>query len=297
MFQSFCPIGDTTFRSLHPNVVYIPMFDQFGLFRNAFGDLSAFWRPFRGSKVLSFSTFVHAWAVGHGIASYFARYYPEVPQDRRGAEGLHGFFWLRRELELGWTHVRTLIGTTAFETFHLHLAGDPGFPPVQSPPDGDLSSYNVTISTWFEDRSDFDEVLRRANVYFAPRLSEGIGQSFLEAMARGQCVVAPDGPTMNEYIVHGVNGLLYDLRYPQALDFSDVARLGREAQRGILAGRARWVAGEKALVDFIVTPSAALYAEHEWHGSSLAGRRSGVGGAVRSVSRAARAAVRRHVGM
>ena len=50
----------------------------------------------------------------------------------------------------------------------------------------------------------------RANVYFAPRLEEGIGQTFLEAIRWGRCVVAADNRTINEYIIHGVNGLLYD---------------------------------------------------------------------------------------
>jgi Glycosyl transferases group 1 len=292
MFQSYCPTDGRTFRSLHPNVIYVPMFDQFGLSRGLFGDLSAFWQPFRGSKVLSFSTALNALTRGYGITSFLVHYYPDVPAvQHRATEGLHGFFWLRREMELGWNVVRSLIGPTRFDSVHLHIVGDPGFPAVQPPPPADVETYNITISTWFNKWSDFDIVARGANVYFAPRIEEGIGQAFLEAMSRGQCVVAADNPTMSEYIVHGVNGLLYDPRSPQPLDFSGVDRLGQEARRGILAGRARWSGTAEALVDFILTPSAALYENHDQTSSSPVSRRLRVTNAVRYVSRAARAAV------
>ena len=201
--------------------------------------------------MLSFSAFVHAWAIGHGIASYLARYYPDVLQDRHVTEGLHGFFWLRRELELGWSHVRALIGATTFDTFHVHLAGDPGFPPVQSPPDQDLGSTtsrsppgSSIVRTWM--RSCGGERVFRASAL------RGHRTIIFGGNGRGQCVVAPDGPTMNEYIVHGVNGLRDDPRLRRPSTSRYAARLGREAQRGILAGRARWAVGEKALVDFIV---------------------------------------------
>jgi hypothetical protein len=300
MFQSYCPHEGRNFRSLHPNVVYIPMFDQFGFPRRSASNLSAFWEPFQGSKVLSFSTSVHALATGFGIISHFVRYHPDVPPAvPRASEELHGFFWLRRERELGWDVVRRLIGETRFDSFHLHVVGDPGFPPVQQPPPDDVAAHNITTSTWFERRSDFDEVVCRANVYFAPRLAEGIGQTFLEAMGRGQCVVAADGPTMNEYIVHGVNGLLYDPRSPAPVDFSDVARLGEDARRGVIAGRMRWEKAEKALVEFILTPSPALYEDQVEIGpvSPTSGpddpARSSRASALRSVSRALQTAVRR----
>lgn len=302
MFQSYCPTDGRDFRSLHSNVVYIPMFDQFGFSQNPASNLSTFWEPFQGSKVLSFSTPVHTLATGFGIASHLVHYYPEVPPaHRRATEGLHGFFWLRRERELGWDVVRALIGPTRFDGFHLHLVGDPGFPPVQLPPPEDVEAHRITTSTWFDHSSNFDEVASRANVYFAPRLEEGIGQTFLEAMGRGQCVVAADGPTMNEYIVHGVNGLLYDPRSPAPLDFSDAAHIGWEARRGAIAGRRRWEESEERLVEFILTPSPALYDDHlQTTATSATSRliggddraRPSVTHAVRSVSRAVRAAVR-----
>jgi glycosyl transferase family 1 len=299
MFQSYCPAEGRIFSSMHPNVLYVPMFDQFGFSAGVFERMSTFWEPFRGSKVLSFSTAVHTLASAFGMMSLLVHYYPEPAQVRpRTAQGLHGFFWLRREKELGWDVIRRLIGSTVFKSLHVHLVGDPGFPPVEPPSQKDTQAYNISLSTWFEKRSDLEKIVRKANVYFAPRLKEGIGQAFLEAMARGQCVVAPDNPTMNEYIVHGVNGLLYDPGAPTPLDFSDVTHLGDAARCGVSAGRMRWRSAEETLVDFILTPSADL------HGESIERRPTEVKSvgrlgpsrltqAARSVSHTVSAAVRR----
>lgn len=265
MFQSYCPSERLHFRRAHPNVIYIPMLDQFGLWRGPMSNLSAFWEPFQGSKVLNFSNALHCMTVSFGIASHFVRYYqpvPDLPLPPR--QGLHGFFWIRRE-ELSWQIIRKLIANSQFESLQIHLATDPGSPPPRLPRPDDVSRHNITISTWFENKADFESQIARANVFFAPRPEEGIGQSFLEAMARGQCVVAPNHGTMNEYILPGVNGLLFDIRNPVPLDFADVTELGRQARKTALYGRVLWERSEDELVNFILTPSKEFYANRYQH--------------------------------
>ena len=53
--------------------------------------------------------------------------------------------------------------------------------------------------------------------------------------------MAPDCPTMNEYIKHNVNGLLYDPDNPKPLDFSNAEALGKEARFSIEKGRIVWL--------------------------------------------------------
>ncbi|MDN8617549.1 glycosyltransferase [Variovorax ginsengisoli] len=266
MFQSYCAPDRPQFRQSHPNIVYVPMLDQFGLWQGPVYNLSAFWEPFQGSKVLNFSNAVHCMTSGFGIVSHFVRYYqPVIARPAPARQGLHGFFWLRREPELPWRVIRRLIGNTAFDSFHIHLAVDPGTPAPEDPSAEDIARHHITTSTWFENKADLDAVMERANVFFAPRLEEGIGQSFLEAMGRGQCVVAPNHGTMNEYIIPGLNGLLYEARDPQPLDFSTVEKLGSQARDGVVAGRAAWENAEADLVRFILTRSEALYAGKYQH--------------------------------
>lgn len=273
MFQSFCQPDDPYFRQAHPNVIYIPMLDQFGLWQGPIYNLSAFWEPFQGSKVLNFSNALQSMTTAFGIASHFVRYYqPVSAKPIPPRQGLHGFFWLRRELQLPWQTIRRLIDNSRFDSFHIHLAIDPGTPPPCLPSEEDVARHHITTSTWFENKADLEALMERANVYFAPRAEEGIGQSFLEAMGRGQCIVAPNHGTMNEYVLPGLNGLLYDIHDPQPLDFSDVARLGARAREGVIAGRAMWEQVEKDLVRFILAPSETLYAgryQHKFAGGQV----------------------------
>lgn len=122
---------------------------------------------------------------------------------------------------------------------------DPDLSDVMSDEDrriseGDSTKYKMLITTWQNDALFFERIAREANVFFAPRRLEGIGMSFLEAMARGQCVVAPNFPTHSEYITHNVSGLLYDPDKPEPLDFKCAKQLGAAARRHMEYGYVRW---------------------------------------------------------
>ncbi|MCX7182612.1 MAG: glycosyltransferase [Nitrosospira sp.] len=273
MFQAFCPVGAQYYRQMHPNVIFVPMLDQFGVWQGPLLNLTKFWEPFQGSKILNFSHALHGMVTAFGIHSHRVRFYqPKSLVDCSSRTGLHGFFWIRREDQISWSTIRKLISKTHFDSLHLHLASDPGTNKPNLPSKEDLEKYNITTSEWFENKADLELVLERANVYFTPRMEEGIGQSFLEALAKGQCVVAPDNGTTNEYILHGVNGLLYDAKNPQALDFSNVTQIGRQGRLSAEMGRMIWEKSELNLVNFILTPSETLYTGKYNHIFSSAGR-------------------------
>lgn len=65
--------------------------------------------------------------------------------------------------------------------------------------------------------TEYKEILSRAHFYIAPRIREGIGMAFLEAMAAGAVVLASDAPTMNEYIIHQKDGFLLRPTIPNLL--------------------------------------------------------------------------------
>lgn len=124
-------------------------------------------------------------------------------------------------------------------------------------------------------------LLKQANIFIAPRRVEGVGIALLEAMASGCCVLAYDDITMNEYISHGQNGLLFavinrdayriqqlhhllyrvlnkfswklrnkPMQYPQLTTFqnwrfvrqADVKQLGENARQTMRDGYKKWVA-------------------------------------------------------
>ncbi len=59
-------------------------------------------------------------------------------------------------------------------------------------------------------RENYLQKLSEANIFIAPRQYEGVGMTFLEALASGCAVFAYDAPTMNEYITSQVDGFLFD---------------------------------------------------------------------------------------
>ncbi len=111
----------------------------------------------------------------------------------------------------------------------------------------------VLMLTRGRDRA-YREALLKSNVFFSPRMREGIGMAFLEAMASGLCVVAPDFPTMNEYIANGTNGILYSLDQTSPLDFSRAQDMGARARETVERGFADWQSSLADLKEFLVTP-------------------------------------------
>ena len=78
--------------------------------------------------------------------------------------------------------------------------------------------------------------------------------SFLDAMSRGRCVVAPNDSTMNEYIRHGENGLLYNASHPSPLDFSNIREMQKNCLHDIQLGYAQWKEQKYLILDWLREP-------------------------------------------
>lgn len=130
---------------------------------------------------------------------------------------------------------------------------------------------SVPIS--WHSRESYLSSLSQYNVFMAPRRHEGLGMTFLEAMAMGMCVVAEDLPTVNEYIQPGYNGILYrgdreTLYSLHLFEKNRLADLGRNARRRISEIHQKWVSesqGIRASVEELIkqpwspqTPSPML---------------------------------------
>lgn len=229
--------------------VLVPMYDDCPKGRSS-------WEPYLGFRILSFSSSLgndlRSW--GHDVMT--VQYWQPVPDrlsnaEPAGVDGLRGFFW-PRTTGLTWAQVRLLLGQSPWSGFHLHVTNVEGGTTL--PSDDERNRWNVEQTSWFDNPDDAKAAVARAHVYFAPRRYEGIGQAVLEAMALGLCVVAPNAPTMNEYIVDGQTGLLYDPENPRPLDFAHARDLGRAAREAAILGRSRWEASGPAIRDFLMAP-------------------------------------------
>ena len=95
---------------------------------------------------------------------------------------------------------------------------------------------------------EYRALLAEPGVYIAPRFAEGIGMSFLEALADGKIVVAHKDATMDEAVEDGVNGRLVDMRNPTRIELpaTDPATRLRKAEER----HARWKEDESRILDF-----------------------------------------------
>lgn len=135
--------------------------------------------------------------------------------------------------EYGWK----LFADYPLELLHVHKALDPQQSFIV--PEKQYAR-KTEYSDWYEHKEDMMNDIAGCAFYVAPREKEGIGMSFLEAMAMGRAVIAPNQATMNEYIKDGENGYLYDLGNPEPLMLKDVRKVQKNCRNYIKTGYARW---------------------------------------------------------
>jgi Glycosyl transferases group 1 len=234
-----------------PTVV-IPMLD-------GSGDLpSLHWEISNQARFVSFSRKLHVTIQRAGGSSLLVKFFPEVPADAkpRNFDHIDAFFWQRRpEHGLDLPLVLKLIGSQV-RTLYFHDAPD-----VAEPGKGKNrwskrieNRINIVRSEWFRNQSDYTRVLAKANLFVAPRMAEGIGMGFLEAMGHGMVVIAHDAGTHNEYICDGINGILFSMQTPLLdLDRDALTQISGQARQTIIDGREKWNASIPELIDFIET--------------------------------------------
>jgi len=213
-----------------------------------------FWEGYRDCSMVCFSRALADLLEGWEHKVHRVQYFPPVAT--HGVDWSQGprraFFWPRKT-NLGWPAVRALLGNHAWEAVHLHVTENADVLTAGLTED-DQRSFSMVRTSWFVNRQEMLTALGHCQVYFAPRRSEGIGMSFLEALALGMAVVAPDGSTMNEYIESGVNGVLYNPDHPTEPDWGRAPAWGAAARRFMEDGRRRWLESVGPLVDFLRVP-------------------------------------------
>lgn len=103
----------------------------------------------------------------------------------------------------------------------------------------------------FLTRERYFNLLSTCGIVIAPRRKEGIGMAFLEAMAMGKCVAAHDDATMNEYLVHGKTGLLFDRERPSPIDGELVKKVRANLPGAIVSMRERWMRDSVTIEAFL----------------------------------------------
>lgn len=225
--------------------VFFPMYDGCGDLKDED------WEIFREFNIINFSKTLHEHLLDLGLSSYYIQYFPKPFENFDNGNPSHVYFW-QRVSNLNLNLVENLLKNFSFQKLHLHKVLDPDN--YFKEPSQQLAS-KIEVSEWYDTREKMQKDIEMCAIYIAPRPYEGIGMSFLEAMAMGRCVIAPNHPTMNEYIVNGQNGLLYDFSAPQPLKGDvDIAKIQQNAYEFICCGYAQWEMNKYKILEWLEAP-------------------------------------------
>lgn len=186
-------------------IVFVPMHDSAVHWDRAFVERIA------GVRTICFSRSLHADLCRDVRERVYAMYMPEpatVPGDGGARDGLGIYCWIRRPESL--LHLKQLLErcpralkphvTLKFDT-------DPGVE-VRSEDLAFLADHPVREDVWQPTKADYLRSLAAHDLFVAPRAVEGIGLSFLDAMAAGVVCVGPDSATFTDYVQHNVSGFV-----------------------------------------------------------------------------------------
>lgn len=243
--QTILPLPEL--KKITAQMIWAPMYDGY--------DKSfALWKylPILGIKILALSKALHKKAIGFGAESIYSKYCPDpndfnlsIPQN-----GRHIFFWERGEIEF--KDIKKIITPNEVDSFIYRINLDPSYhPKTLSEEDRKIFHVEIYASDYLP-KENYLNLLSRANVFIAPRKKEGIGLSFLEAMAAGQCVIAHDDATMNEYIINGKNGILVDYNQPTPQSLENISAMGKTAREDMVRGHQEWSEAESKIINFIL---------------------------------------------
>lgn len=233
----FCQVPPPKNFMHHKNLTWIPM-----------GDYNVAPDYLKGShvKVISFSNPTKNVADKLGLRVYETRYAPEPSPYYITPFNTEMFYWNRinayRQSDL--VAIANILGITRITVMEKHDAGKPSNLAHASHP-----LIHRVKSTW-DDNDEYQTLVKKSFFFLAPRINEGVGMAFLEAMARGQVVLATDTPSMNHYIQDGVNGIL-NIQNNKRLTQSQFESMGENAKATIARINSDWQSSFDQFASFI----------------------------------------------
>lgn len=244
LFFQHPPSNEMAGRLIGKKIVYVPMYDEA---RNYSRKTIESWTSY---KIISFCRSMHEDLCDWGLESAYFQYFPK-PQLNfpLPVEIQKAFYWKRENTYINEVIPDSVINMLFRDTgikLHCHSESASGCT---------LGDMVASISSWMPDKEDMTKMMRTCSLYIAPRESEGIGMSFLDAMANGLAVVGADNPTMNEYLVDGENGYLFDVLNPRKINLGDLQRVRERSLETCFNGYKRWEREKWSLIDFIEAPS------------------------------------------
>jgi glycosyltransferase involved in cell wall biosynthesis len=243
--------------------IFVPMYDSVAN-RNAI-----YFMHHANSQYLNFSLNLHRYCLRLGLNSTYLRFYPKPVKkiDSESKVNDSGdkriFFWERRpDTNINLLQLCKKLPRNQNFIIHYRRAADLEKLRLQNrllPEFNNIKIQEIT-SDWLE-KDEYLSFVKNSDYFVAPRMTEGIGMSFLEALQFGIPVIGHDAPTLNEYVEHGVNGFLGDFNSEDPLKMKEETRLStKEIANRITVGNASFQESLDKYCRYIFT-------DESWHRS------------------------------
>ena len=205
-------------KAMKGRVFIVPMLD--GVL--SFSDSD--WKKYSSYNFISFTQALHKKLINFGLISLSVTAAPKAPKidfliSKKTNKKPIVFFW-QRVNSINWNSVKRKIYADSISKVFLMLDVDPDNEQYL-PSKEDIKNFNIEFVSWFESKQSLQALLKKCDIYIAPRPVEGIGFSFLDAMACGCVIVANNYPSMNEYIDETI-GYLVDFDTDEKLNFENL---------------------------------------------------------------------------
>ena len=223
------------------NIIFFPMYDSSRKCNKEF------WEQYKNLKIINFSKTLHQKLISLGLNSIYVQYFPK-PLLFIKNKTYKVFFWQRTNA-IDINLVEKLLDNLKIQ-IHIHRAVDPNCTFVK-PTKEQEKKFKITYSNWFKTREEMQQKMQECDIYIAPREYEGIGMSFLEAMAMGKVVIAANNPTMNEYIINNQTGYLFDKDNPKPINFSKSLKIRNNTYNYMRNGYINWEKEKNKIIEFM----------------------------------------------
>ena len=229
------------FLSAGKNVLIVPMVDGSG----GYGTIH--WRLLKDAKFITFSKSLDYFLRIQNMNTHNIKYWPE-PMRYISPLTDDIYFWPRgSKFPLTIMNIDKIFGGN--RSIIVRLSTDD---PIEIDSLGKLPD-SVCLKRISNREEHFTE-LQNSSIFVAPRISEGIGHSFLEALSFGRSVVANNYPVMSEYISPYSTGMLIS-KHTRPFNASlDWIQMGRNAHKSVSNGRKFYLDCIPELEKFILSP-------------------------------------------
>lgn len=234
------------FLEAQKNVVLVPMIDGSA----SYG--SEHWRRLKKGKFVSFSPTLHSFLRLQGIDSLGIQYYP-APQDYVPPKSNAIYYWQR--------------GHHAYISVQRILDATSNYPEIElriratNEPASNLDYSRVQNSRLkiveVNNRDEHLFQIQDASIFVAPRPSEGIGHSFLEAMSMGRAVIGRNFPTMSNYISDKESGVFFPKREKPIKSGLNWMEIGLGAHSAVVKGNAKYLGSLDALQSYLLNQKSS----------------------------------------